>query len=434
MKLKQALLHNTGWKMIAMLFTFLNNIVIVRILGVVISGDFFYALIIFAFVSTLLRLGLEKGIIYITSKFPKKTKAVIAFLFPLIIFQTLITFILLKFFIKETFSFNIFWAVNYIMCNVIFYYIAAFYQVRKRFISLNISNLLLIISQTIFIWFFYFKGFTVFKFSGVANNIIDSLMIVLSGSILLQVLGLIIYFNFSEKIDFKNIHLNSQTNKDLINFSLLNFTGGVLFFLVLRTDLYFVEKYCNNIIFSNYIQVVKLGQILLILPGQISGVIFPYSVNTTADFEEKINFIGRFLTSLYLSIYLFFLFFGKYLLVLMFGKEFMFIYPGMATTIPGVYFLAMNLIIGAYFEGKNLQKNILVVNVVTLIIIMLGDCLFVPHFGYISAGIIFSFANFIGLFVTFYYLKKITVTPIKNIFILNKKDLKHLKIIFKSNI
>ena len=422
MKLKQALLHNTGWKMIAMLFTLLNNILIVRILGVEASAVFFYAFAIFILLSTVLKLGLENGIIYFLSKNPEQTKSVTFFLSIVFIIQTIIALIILKYFISETLGFNIFWVVVFVVCNILLYYINSFYQVKKMFISLNICSCAIVILQTVMLSILYVAPVNFLIKFGFANTAKDTMIVISGSAILLQMVLLIIFFYVSNKKDFKQPFSNKGLFKKLLSYSFLNFIITVLFFLVLRADLYFVGKYCNKISLSNYLQSAKIGQMLLIFPGLIAGVIFPYTINDPQILAGKVAYLCRFLTFIYLLLYIVFLLTGSFVFTWLLGPDFKLMYEIFAVSFFGIYCLSLNLLFISYFEGINKLTIILLSLAITFMMLIFLNFLFIPGYGYMAGAFVFSLSNFFGLLILFKKFQSTTDILITDILFIRKKD------------
>lgn len=422
MHLKQALLHNTVWRVITMLFTFINNIIIVRLLGAETGAAFFYAIAIFTLLSTLLRLGLENGIIFFTSTHPERTNQVISFLGIIITIQTALTFAALKYVIPESLPYTLFWTVVFVTGNILIFYLTAFYQVKRMYISINISGTVIAFLQSLVLLSFYFSGRNVLLQSGFAKNPYDAVLIVLAAGGLLQVVWLLIYFYTRHKKDFSLIQPSAETVKRIFNFSLINFAGTVFLFLIMRADFYFVEKYCSSLSLGNYIQVAKIGQMTLVFPGLLGGVIFPFTVKATDAFAGKVAFFCRLLSFLFLILLVLFLSVGRYIFVWLLGPDFYLVYAGLGGSLAGVWCLAISLILISYFEGKNNQNIILISGFVTLIMICLGDILFVPRYGFMAAAIIFSIANFAGMLLLILYFIKKTNTPFSSMFLFSRAD------------
>ncbi len=423
MKLKQALLHNTGWRVITMLFTFLNNILIVRILGVEASANFFYALAAFTLLSTILRIGLENGIVYFVSKRPDKTKAVSLLILLILFLQTILTIIILNIYAKEITGFTFLWCVVFIMSNVIVYYVSAFYQVKRMYISLNISACFIVLCQTIFLYYLYISGIDFLQNNKISKNSNDLMLIISGIGILLQMIFLCFYFYKQHKNDFKLIAQTGTITKSIFSYSLNNFGVTVLLFLVLRADLFFVEKYCDKIALGNYVQAAKIGQMLLVFPGLIAGVIFPFTINAAEALAGKVALLCRLLTVVYFTCFILFLLIGPYIFTWMLGGDFKLMYSIFIASFLGVYFLSISLLLVSYFEGVNKQVIILWALLITFIIIISADYFLVPAYGYMAAAVIFSIANFVGMFMLLKAFNKKTGIRLNKIFLFKLNDL-----------
>ncbi len=427
MKIKQALLHNTGWRIITMLFTFLNNIIIVRMLGVEASANFFYALAAFTLLSTVLRIGLENGIIYFASKRPEKTSAIILLLLFVLLLQTSITIIVLNIYAKEMVGYSLFWCVVFIMSNILVYYVSAFYQVKRMYISLNVSACIMVLCQTVFLYYLYSTGTNFLQSNTISKNSNDLVLIISALGILLQMIFLCFYFYQQHKNDFRSITRTDNITKKLFSYSLNNFGVTLLFFLVIRADLYFVEKYCDKIALGNYVQAAKIGQMLLVFPGLIAGVIFPYTINAAEALAVKLAMLCRLLTVVYFAGFILFLFIGPYIFTWLLGDDFNLMYPIFIASFLGVYFLSISLLLISYFEGIDKQLIIIWALLGTFIMIVVGDYFLVPFYGYLAAAIVFSVANFLGLFVLLKRFTQEAHIGFKQIFSPKKSDWNFLK-------
>jgi O-antigen/teichoic acid export membrane protein len=218
MNIKQALLHNTGWKIITMLFTFLNNIIIVRLLGVEVSANFFYTLAIFAFIGTLLRFGLENGIVYYATKNEQKIGTIALFVLFVTIAQTGITFFVLKYFIKLTTVYSLCWSILFVIGNVLLYYITAFYQVKRMYVSINAIGTLIAFIQTICLAIIYFFKHNFILDFGLAKSLSDTVLFVLSVGLFIQMVWLVVYFYKSNRFSFVQYKIENNLVKNLFNY------------------------------------------------------------------------------------------------------------------------------------------------------------------------------------------------------------------------
>lgn len=404
-----------------MIFTFVNNVIIVRLLGAEESGTFFYALAALAFITTILRFGLENGIIWYTSHYPKRTGSLVVILFYVLVIQLIISFLTLRFIIPEASAFSLLWAVVFVNGNVLLFYLTAFYQVKKMFISINISGVAVTIGQTLILIFLYSMQNE--NPVGTRTSIKDTLLIMMSTALVIQLIWLAIYFYKKNKADFILTRTEHVSINKVLNYSLTNFTGTILLFLVMRADFYFVEKYCDKTELANYIQMAKIGQMALVFPGLLGGVIFPFSINSDKAFGGKIAFFCRVVTLLFVMLGILFLIAGRHLFIYLLGPHFELIFLMLSGSFAGIYFLSLNIVLISYFEGLNMQKIIISSGLVTLLIIILGDSIMVPEMGYMAAAIVFSVANLAGFAVLFARFKSLSSLSIKEIFLFSRQDL-----------
>ncbi|HEX8279502.1 MAG TPA: polysaccharide biosynthesis C-terminal domain-containing protein [Segetibacter sp.] len=218
---------------------------------------------------------------------------------------------------------------------------------------------------------------------------------------------------------FKNIRL-------LIRYALMALAANVIFFLVYRLDYWFVKKYCTAEELGNYIQVSKLGQMLLIIPTIIASVILPHTAaEATEHIEMKQNImrIGRIITVLYFILFLLTVLTGKLVFPFVFGETFQLMYVPFLLLIPGIWALSNMTILNAYFAGINKVK----INVqgagLALLVILAGDLIFIPQFGIFAAAIASTAGYAVNFIYLFSILQKEHPVSISKYWNLNKEDI-----------
>jgi len=214
--------------------------------------------------------------------------------------------------------------------------------------------------------------------------------------------------------------------KLLVRYAMLALTANVIFFLVYRVDYWFVERYCSAAALGNYIQVSKLGQMLLIFPTIISGVVFPHTAGGMERVEMKDNIlrIGRFTTLLYLLFFVVVAVSGKWLFPVVFGPTYNMMYLPFLVLLPGIWALSNLFVLSAYFGGTNQVKTNITGAAIGLVIILLGDVLFIKTYGIVAAAII-STAGYLANFgYAFYRIQKEHPVSIKEYWKINKEDFK----------
>ncbi len=421
MKLKQALIQNTAWKAASLVFTFLNNLLIVRLLGVEESGKFFYAVVFLTLLITALRLGIENGITYLSGRYPNSTSVLFYLLFPLAIVQGFVTYYLLRFAHLFPLQFQTGWAVVFVVSNMMLIYINAFYHAQKLFKPLNFIGAIFTCLQTVFFTIFYF---------GPQSKSIDwaaQIFTVMSLACLCQVLVQAAWFYIRHAYFFKQVNFSWLIFKGLFSYSGLSFISSILFFLITRVDFYFVEKYCTGVEMGNYVQAAKIGQMALVLPGLLGGVVFPYAIQAPPNFVEKVSYLCRVMTALFLILFIALIITGSFMLPWLLGQQFTLVYGIMIASMPGIFCMSMSVVLLSYFEGKNQQGIILIANLLCLLLLISGDALMVKEYGYMAAAIIFSIANFAAMLVLSIRFMKVSSLPLLSLFAIKKSDLEEFR-------
>lgn len=183
---------------------------------------------------------------------------------------------------------------------------------------------------------------------------------------------------------------NSKHLGSLFRYSLVAMIANVIFFLVYRIDYLFVHSspVCTEADLGNYIQVSKLGQMLLIVPQIIASVIFPRTASgiERKELNNSIMIIARLFSQLYLFIFLVILFVGTQLFTGLFGHTFDRMKLPFLILIPGIFSLSVLSLLSAYFSGKDKLRVNLTGALLALIFVIAGDYLFVPTYGILAAA------------------------------------------------
>ena len=214
--------------------------------------------------------------------------------------------------------------------------------------------------------------------------------------------------------------------KRLVRYALMALAANVIFFLVYRIDYWFVERYCSGEALGNYIQVSKLGQMLLIFPTIISSVVFPHTAGGMARFEMKDNIlrIGRFTTLLHVVLFVVVLLLGKWIFPLVFGATYNMMYLPFIVLLPGIWGLSNLFVLSAYFGGTNQVKTNIIGAAIGLVIILLGDIFFIKRYGILAAAVV-STAGYLANFgYAFYSIRKEHQVSITEYWKMNKEDFK----------
>ena len=137
---------------------------------------------------------------------------------------------------------------------------------------------------------------------------------------------------------------------------------------------------CTAADLGNYIQVSKLGQMLLIIPQIIGSVIFP---RTASGFDRKelnasLMIIARLFSQLYLIILVVIVFAGHWLFTWLFGETFNEMQLPFIILIPGIFCLSVVNLLSAYFAGKGKVGVNVKSALLGLFVVVVLDYFFVP--------------------------------------------------------
>lgn len=399
MNFKELLLQGIFFRGVYFFSILLVNVFLSRYLQAAETGNLYFVTIIFSFMQVLLGLGFEAGIVYFASgnKIERnKLIGIVAcwgFISGLVMVGCLFAFFAIDNSLPDALLDN-YW--KYAFCYVagmsIMNYTTALYYSQDNYIVPNA-----IISTVNFIFVFFIPA----KQNHPPASEIDRITFLYFLVFLIQ--GLAVYISYIIQ------HRNSgafgfpgrKEIKMFFRYSITVVAANVIFFLVYRIDYLFVKAspICTDSDLGNYIQVSKLGQMFLVVPQIVASVVFPRTASgiDREQMNSSIQIIARLFSQLFLLIFLFTAFFGKSFFILVFGESFNRMQLPMLILIPGIFSLSVLALLSAYFSGKgnvrvNLQGALLAV-----IVMILGDVIFVPIYGIIAAAAISTLSYSVNL-------------------------------------
>ncbi len=419
MEFKKAIVSTIFWKTLNTVLSFCINLLIVRILGSDNSGSFFYSIAILSFLTLLTSLCLENGITYYGSKNNGILGSLYIFILVILLLQGLLSWGILYFF-KFSFGSGLAWLLilGYLSIN----YFTALYSAKKWFISSNVILFFGNVFILLLLLLMYFGNTLQF------GKYQPDVAAVFTGGIVIQALILMLYFIFFSGVNKKIPSQPVSLYKDIVRFSLVVFLSNLIFFLVMRVDYYFTEKFCTEMELSNYIQVSKMGQMLLLIPTMIATVIFPF---TSGGNKEEMA-----LQTIKVSRVLLLIFFiaaviigvsGYWFFPWLFGKTFDRMYVPMLLLLPGILCLTVLTIISAYLDG--IKKIWLAVagNLTALVFIITADYFFIPKYGIKAAAAISSVGYFVCAAVSVYWFLKYSNASVISFFKWERSDFDFLR-------
>lgn len=195
--------------------------------------------------------------------------------------------------------------------------------------------------------------------------------------------------------------------------------------LIFRADLLIVNHFRGEAEAGSYSVASQMAMLLMMLPGVIATLIFP-RVTAERDHEAQLIMRATRHTSFIMLIVCLMAVPAAFLLPLLYGAAFRDVPVQLLILLPGVYLVGVESVLVQYFSGTGLPVAIPLFWLMTLLLNVLLNLLFVPTFGARAAAIA-STASYalIFLLVVFYFRRK-TGNSFSQTFVLRRGELGEL--------
>jgi O-antigen/teichoic acid export membrane protein len=384
MELNTLIYKNFVWRGFFYFTSLVLNIAMARILGAELSGQLYFFLNNIYIVLLIGSFSLDSGITYFISKGELPENKLASFSFTWAILVSVIISILFLFLYSNNqvlFENNIFLPASiwFTLGTILHIYFSAFFYSHDNYKTPNlvsgIINLLLLICipwQQNWLGFIDGKMFLIIFFAAtLLQGIIVSVSWFIRGRFILS---------------FKLFPLKEIS--PVIKYSLAALTGNLIYFILYRIDYWFVEYYCSPKSLGNYIQVSRLGQLLILPCTIIAATLFPQSSRQHVSFESaSFTRLFRIVVLVYLLAGIFTLAFGKSLILFLWGKDYNEMFEPLLITMPGIIFLAVSYLFSPIFSGKGKVSYNVIICLLTLVAVVVCNLLFVPVLGIMGAAI-----------------------------------------------
>ncbi len=425
MQTTRTLLQSMLWRGLYYASAFIINIVIARHFQASVSGTIYYISSIYALVLLLTSLSLESGIIYFAAKKEISISKLFNFSIAWSMTVGLFSFLIVSIFFNDGYlqiskNLLLFSSVLYISGNLLITYCSGFFYADKNF---KLPNIIIVTGTVLLIVLIPYNGKSVLP---AIND--DNYFYVYFGSYFLQGICLAIAAGF--KYIRKNIFqiLSVTDFQILFRYCGLAFLGNVIFFLLYRVDYFFVEKYCSVSELGNYIQVSKLVHLFFILPTILASAVFPLTASGNKETINKLlTLISRSLFFLYINVCCVLAIAGKWLFPFVFGESFVNMYQPFLLLIPGILALSGIFTITAYFAGTNNIRVNITGSVYALVVILVGDIIFIPRYGINAAALVSSLGYITYQIYVIAIFKKEHQSSLSDFFIFRIQDFKQIK-------
>lgn len=382
MQFNKALSYNVLLKTINVFILFCINLILVRIIGANITGDFFYLITVLSFITLVVSLSLEAGITFYASK---ETAPAVSFAW-LIILSSLLQFavssLIILFLVNNSTYIPLYYLISFVISNILVSNITALFISRKWFFSVNIAILAVNLIT-----------FLLLCLISVQANIdaVSKAQKIYVLSFSMQATVLIIVFivktgAFSWQLPAVDIF------KKVFSYSIVVLIGNVSFFLVTRLDYVFVKTFCSPEALGNYVQVSKVGQLFVLIPTMAASVIFPFAAGSNENILYKVQWLCRLMTMMSIIGSICIILGGKWLFPWFFGEDFNLMYPAMLFYLPGIFSLCISSLLASYISGKGSVGINVIASGIALLIVITGDIIFIPKYGINAAAAVSSIA------------------------------------------
>ena len=433
MNFKRLLAESIIWRGLYFFSVLLVNVFLSRYLQAAGSGNLYFITIIFSFMQVLLGLSFDAGITYFASaKIIERNKLVSMVALWSIVAGIIMTGFVYIFFLvdtsipKDLLTSYCIYGFCYVLGQLLMTYLTVLYYTQENYFLPNF-----LLSLVNFAFVIIVPGKDAVTTPGETQNII----LIYFFSFVLSGLVLLTSFFISNKNESAIGFPNRIEIKQVLRYSITALAANVIFFLVYRIDYLFVKAspVCTDADLGNYIQVSKLGQMMLIVPQIIASVVFPRTASgiEREHLSNSISLIARLFSQLFLLIFIGVAFLGNYIFIYVFGPTFNKMQLPMLIIIPGMFSLSVLALLSAFFAGVGKLKINLNGAILALVVMIVGDFLFVPHFGIIAAATISTISYTVNLGYSLYFFNKDYDIHITDFFRWRKKDYAWLKTLVK---
>ncbi|MBN9380292.1 MAG: polysaccharide biosynthesis C-terminal domain-containing protein [Chitinophagaceae bacterium] len=413
------------WRGAYLFSTFLLNLLFARYYGASASSTVYYLINLYAFVLLIGSLSVESGMGFFLAKQEVGAGALYTFSLLWTVVMSALCLLLLKIYFhyldKEMVTGTLFWvtAATYIPGQLLITFFSALFYARQAAV---LSNKILLIVNGVMILLLL-----VTDIAPAVIGPVQYLYIYFLG-ILAQGILLVAWFR-RKYVRTEMLSLPDRALlKKIYNYSLVAFTANIIFFLVYRMDYWFVKRFCTAGELGNYIQVSKLGQMLLVIPGIMASVVFPSTaLRTTEEMPSYLARMTRLAVLFFILLFLIIFFTGKWLFPLLFGDSFDKMYLPTLLVLPGILFLFILAPLSAYFGGLHRPGVNAKGALAGVILMVAGDILFIPRYKIAGAAAVSSAGYFVCMLYSLLQFSKHHRISLMSMILLKKEDWRWLR-------
>lgn len=435
MDFKKLITQGAIWRGFYFFSLLLVNVFLSRYLQAGLTGNLYFITILFSFIQVILTMGMEAGMMYFASsgKISRKHLILITFFWSFIAGFIMFFLVRLFFIVDNHLSdalampyavFGFCFVAGMILMN----FTTALFYTRENY---RMPNLLLAIVNFILVCIIPSKN------SGAQVAEINWVTYTYFAGFLISGLLVISVFAYISRKESWGKRSEKKEIKSFFKYAFTALAGNVLFFLVYRIDYLFVNAspVCTDADLGNYIQVSKLGQMMLVLPQIIASVVFPQTASGKMKdaIGKQIMILTRLFSQAYLLFFALIFLFGQILFTSIFGETFNAMQWPMLLLTPGILSISVLAMLSAYFSGHGQVQVNMQGAALALVFMVLGDYLFVPKYGIVAAAIVSSLSYMTNLAYAIFRFNRYFNMPISEFFKWRISDYNWLQSVFKKS-
>lgn len=194
--------------------------------------------------------------------------------------------------------------------------------------------------------------------------------------------------------------------RSLLKYSFAALAANLLFLLVYRIDLWFIEFYRPDADLGNYIQASKLAHLFLLVPTYVATPIF-FSANESGKEKglRRLALLTRVLFAGNLVLVLLALALGSFLFERIYGESFDQLFASFLGLSAGILALSVNRIICAFWAREGKVRWNVIGNGITLMVIIALDAVYIKEYGIVGAAVISSIGYTLFLIFNLYLMR-----------------------------
>lgn len=357
-----------SYKLIVVIITFLNSILINRTLGVELRGEYTTIINWASLLQLFLNLGIGSAYPAIKRRYPEKSKSVFSTLFFAIAGVYAVAFVIIGGFFDADIRYILLVSYTLTLESVIIFIALVENVTKKNFINIITATLHTVILLVIFL---FCKG-----------NLDAVLWAVIIDHIVLTFA--LVYYNKIWKFDLAN--LNKDILIEITRISIPALLMNMLMYMNYHADILFLSAMTSDsYVVGLYGTAVTLGNMLWIIPDAFKDILFNRAARKDNPEEILAAIFGNMIICLVVLIG--FIVLGKWFLGFMYGEEFIDAYLLVLLLFIGTFPMALYKLIHPIYIANGKTGIVVLLLSIAVGVNFIGNLILIPIYSGVGAAI-----------------------------------------------